>query len=124
MKPFEQLSIDEKMVLIRAFYEGKQIQVRDVHPNWYSCTPTWQPERFYRIKPEELQIPWDIIKPEYKWAAMNKDGRVWIYTSKPSHPRTPEAWSLGPGELAVMNHIIFPDYTGHWTESLTERPKK
>lgn len=53
-KPFGELSIDEKVTLHRAFYEGKTIQARFSGSSEWDCTkyPEWNWNKFYRVKPE------------------------------------------------------------------------
>lgn len=74
----------------------------------------------YRTKPRQLIIPWDVIKPEYKWAAMNDDEAVWLYDRKPEIYMD-ERWAImGCCSPSVLNI----DTTGiDWRESLVQRPE-
>lgn len=55
--------------------------------------PYWMPSCYFmndevqiRIKPKAtpLDIPWHIIKDEFKFAAMDSDSSVWVYLNEPS----------------------------------------
>lgn len=85
----------------------------------------------YRTRPRQLVIPWDVIKPEYKWAAMDECGRVFLYEEKPSLVRYKNkcfddrsehyGWTGGGGFLPCCLNI---DTTGiDWRESLVQRPE-
>lgn len=57
---------------------------------WTSLTegakPTFNSSFEWRIVPpanEEICIPWDIVSPEYKFAAMDENGKWHFYTEKP-----------------------------------------
>jgi len=73
----------------------------------------------YRTRPRQLVIPWDVIKPEYKWAAMDESRFVCFYESKPiitglAWVPTSKNWSGSPLNI---------DTTGiDWRESLVQRP--
>lgn len=77
-------------------------------------------EAVYRTRPRQLVIPWEHIKPEYKWAAMDEyEGNVYFYKVEPKLGR--EEWSGGVvGKASAINI----DTTGiDWRESLTARPE-
>ena len=75
--------------------------------------------RDYRKPVKKLNVPWEHIKPEYKWAAMDENGEVYVYVGKP--------------EIQTENYTSNRDYENigainvgtdgvDWRESLTERP--
>lgn len=74
----------------------------------------------YRIKPRQLVIPWGVIKPEYRWAAMDESGSTWVYENKPEIADS--SWTSGDGLDGIDALKI--DTTGiDWRESLTARPE-
>lgn len=76
----------------------------------------------YRTKPRQLIIPWDVIKPEYKWAAIGFDGAksVAVFTHEPSI--SDDAWNY-QSSMATVDALNI-DTTGiNWRESLVQRPK-
>lgn len=78
----------------------------------------------YRIKPKQLNIPWEHIKPEFKYAAMNKNGRVFGYTDIPYIKCNDIAWSVNYGDYAPFNNILNIDTHGvEWQHSLVQRPE-
>jgi hypothetical protein len=68
---------------------------------------------------EPIEIPWSDYPTWCKWVAMDKDGRWFGYSDKPT-----QSCAIWSGDAVVKIH---PDYTprnftGDWTESLFERP--
>lgn len=63
---------------------------------WKPLTlPTLKPDlsSTYRAAPEPLRpmtVPWDALRPQWKWAARDPDGDVYVYTKKPELQS--EAW--------------------------------
>lgn len=75
-------------------------------------------DSIYRTRPRQLVIPWEHIKPEYKWAAMDRYGDVYLYKEK---PRLVSDCFAGEWCYTTMLNI---DTTGiDWRESLTARPE-
>lgn len=75
----------------------------------------------YRIKPkEQLQLPWEVFHPKWKWAAQDWDGRVYVFEEKPECGN--DVWSTGFGYLAQVDVLVIISYNGDWKDSLTERP--
>ena len=75
-------------------------------------------------KPE---IPWDAIKDEYKWAARDSSGKVWIYTSIPEVSPSFGSWDtpLGRGpQIAdfISRSLKVDPGTCDWKDSLVQRP--
>jgi hypothetical protein len=68
---------------------------------------------------DPVEIPWSYYPTWCKWVAMESDGRWFGYSDKPT-----QSCAIWSGDAVVKIH---PDYTprnftGHWTESLFERP--
>ena len=79
-----------------------------------------------RTKPvKRLAIPWEHIKPEYRWAAMDEDEQIFLYEDMPTQQdddgRLYQRWiSRGDAESAKVLNI---DTSGiSWRDSLVERP--
>lgn len=76
----------------------------------------------YRTKPRKLIIPWEHIKPKFRWAAMDQDGEIFIYELKPHIGEI--SWSWEGGELTNIHKALNIDTSGiDWRESLTQRPE-
>lgn len=73
----------------------------------------------YRTRPRQLVIPWEHIKPEYKWAAMDGDGCVFFYQDKPEIG----AVGFGSADYAFASALNIDTAGIDWRESLTQRPK-
>ena len=57
MKKFKDLSIEEKLALHRAHYEGKEIQIFCDDNQWHSLPkPVFQGDGCYRVNPEKIRI--------------------------------------------------------------------
>lgn len=75
----------------------------------------------YRIRPRQLVIPWEVIRPEYKWAFISPKGIVAFSEVMPGF--TGDEW-LCPWPGAYNAIMLNIDTTGiDWRESLTERPE-
>lgn len=75
----------------------------------------------YRTRPRQLVIPWEVIRPEYKWAAMDEDKKVWFFAHNPKIDGDDNYWSCG-GDFCQSALNI--NTTGiDWRDSLTERPE-
>lgn len=122
-----------KISVMQAFLNGKEIEYKHSdRGTWCGCEePDWQWEEWeYRIKPtKQLVIPWEVIKPEYKWAAMDSDDRIFFFEKEPQIERS-EYWRYEPnygdledgfGTLSVLNL----DTGGvNWEQSLVQRPEQ
>lgn len=71
-----------------------------------------------------LNIPWDRIKPEFRFAAKSEDGRITLFTEEPAFFEDDGEWAA-PGCIAGINRVISdldPDNVAFY-DSLTVRPK-
>ncbi len=74
--------------------------------------------------PEPISLDWSVIKPEYKWASVDKNGIAYVYERKPI--LTTSWWSSGayrPDEAAVNCLSSFKRGTVEWDKSLIKRPE-
>lgn len=123
-KTFGELSIDEKLELHRAMYEGKSVQYFNVHVDlWMAKTShSFSDDYIYRIAPEpetDIELPWHVISPEYQWAARDAYGDVWMYEEKPSLKI--DMWF--EENARYCRHIIHKPGNKPWDQSLIKRPE-
>lgn len=118
-KAFRDLTPEERGEIVEALLNGAGIDVFLHPPAWYKATGEHvKVLGIYRTRPRQLVIPWKVIRPEYKWAAMDCDDVVVLHKSKPEKV---EAGFVSDGE--AMADILNIDTSGvYWRESLTERP--
>lgn len=125
-KKFGELSIDEKLELHRAFYEGKSVQYFNDHFDlWMNKHDSeFNDSLVYRIAPgpeTDIELPWHVISPEYRWAARDKNGDIYVYTSMPSTVRSKTWWV---GEVSqYCDHLIHKPGNKPWDQSLVKRPE-
>lgn len=123
-KTFGELSIDEKLELHRAMYEGKKLQYWSVDQLMWETKLSIQfaYSLVYRIAPEpesDIELPWHVISPEYQWAARDANGAVWVYAEKPSM-----RFGMWTGVYAQdCNHLIHKPGNKPWDQSLVKRPE-
>lgn len=115
-----------KISVMSAFLEGKEIQAqeKDKDYGWETIfgEPSWDFARsHYRIKPrKKLDIPWNLIKPEYKWAAMDRDGWIHVYAVR---PETQEEWWISKYDSINIGALAIDTDGVQWQDSLTQRPE-
>lgn len=80
----------------------------------------------YRIVPKPTPFitreMWAMIAPEWKWAAMDRDGEVYFYTDEPCISTRDWMWTRGGGDYCNSVLAINTDSI-NWERSLTERPE-
>ena len=86
---------------------------------------SWDRHITYRVKPQPatpMTIPWEAIKPEWKWAAKDEDRVVWVFTVKPV-PAT-YRWLTSVGNIMRICPLIKMGLgTCDWRDSLQQRPE-
>lgn len=119
----------EKVQVMLAYDQGTACEYKQNHESaWDELygTPDWDWTHFdYRIKQvSPLIIPWDAIKPEYKWAAKDADDRIHLFSVEPL--KCAGAWGNG---VDAGNYFPWPDWLNiqdpdniDWKDSLVERP--
>ncbi len=129
--PFGKLDIETKLALHRAFYEGKEIQFKNQFTNdeWISINNKntqhiGETKTKYRLKSTPLTdivVPWEAIDPQWKWAARDFDGRVYLFEDKPF--MRDEFWDSLKKFVCVSNVLKnFAPGSKSWDKSLIERP--
>lgn len=123
----------EKIAIMQAYLDGKTIETLAIGSDtWYGMTPItedvgeplWDWKQFkYRIKPEPepvaMDIPWHMIKPAYKWAAMDSNGKVYVSIKEP----TLTAHSWYSSDYITINALNFDRGNKPWDQSLVQRPE-
>lgn len=125
-KTFGELSIDEKLELHRAMYEGKKLQYWSVDQLTWETKYTSQFNDYlmYRIAPEpetDIELPWHVISPEYQWAARDPDGAIYVFTSEPFIDYPCEWWDGDNPQNC--NVFIYKPGNKPWEQSLIKRPE-
>ena len=117
--------------LIKAWADGAEIQCHYEYYGWIDTSyPEWWEFNKYRIKPKEqkkLNIPWELIKPEFTQAAMDENGEVFVFTEEISLIATGGYWCSNDryvGKYTIISESLTIDTDGiDWKESLTQRPE-
>lgn len=117
-KAFKDLTPQERSAIVEAWIAGgvEVLGVTEWLPAAYNFIVNDLP---YRTRPRQLVIPWEHIKPEYKWAAMDESGYVYFHQDKPEI--SIEGWDSADYGSATALNI---NTTGiDWRESLVQRPE-
>jgi len=125
--PFGELDIETKLALHRAYYEGKEVEF-NLYDGVFivAKSPIWSGTCTYRIKPlplTDIVLPWEAIDPQWKWAARDADGRVYLYKQEPDVAETYiQEWTSKMGVMGAQGFFVFSPGNKPWDESLIERP--
>ena len=123
-KAFRDMTPEERSAIVEAGISRAGIDVYShADGGWVEADYEVKlPENAYRTRPRQLVIPWEHIKPEYKWAAMDADGEVYAFDLRPSDDA--DQW-VPTGDKAIMiNGVLNINTAGiDWRESLTARPE-
>lgn len=120
-KAFRDMTPEERAAIVESWIAGNLEYYSLMSGDWrekeddglYGVTA-------YRTRPRQLVIPWKVIRPEYKWAAMDFDKTIAIFKQKPYM----DADDWAGGSCAVVGGIFNINTTGiDWRESLTARPE-
>lgn len=125
LRTFRNLTPEERNEIVEAVLQGAVQYFSFIGSEWESAKPTDNLillDGIYRTHPRQLVIPWEVFRPEYKWAAMDFDGGVYFFSRRPSLSAAqwlPESGS----EVMRADYLLVIETTGiDWRESLTERP--
>ncbi len=117
-KAFKDMTPEERSAIVEAVISGNGEAWND--RSWVSSgRGAVFYSTIYRTRPRQLVIPWEHIKPEYKWAAMNEAGSVFLHEHKPVLQGV-EWCSYSACNTRSLN-INTTDID--WRESLTQRPE-
>lgn len=125
-KTLMEMTEEEAVPIFNAWREGRTIEEyfcsRGPWKDMNNSFPLYN-RASYRIKPKKLNIPWECIRPEFKWAAMDKDGAVCVYENKPSISDV-GPWYPFDGKFVCLRFPLAIDTEGvDWRTSLTGRPE-
>lgn len=116
-KPFREMTPEERSAIVDGWVNG-ELEVLCIQV-WRKYVGDLCKSSIYRTKPRRLIIPWEVIKPEYRWAAMDACGAIWVYESTPEI--IDSSWTSGDS-LSCADALNI-DTTGiDWRESLVQRP--
>ena len=126
----EKKSTAEKIKVMQAYLNGEALEATtDGLSSWvelgYYREPTWDWEKCdYRVKEEDhtLDIPWEVIEEKWKWAAMDKNGKVFLAKCEPIIGSHYPVWVTEEDVAESFLKIITPD-AKHWDKTLTKRPE-
>lgn len=121
-KAFRDLTPEERGEIVEARIRGFAEYYGEKAGVWFCCDGEYlRLSGIYRTKPRFLSIPWESINPRYNFAAIDRDGDLWLYTEKPDCFERAWESSDGMSDAAIILNI---DTTGiDWRDSLTERPE-
>ena len=68
-------------------------------------------------------IDWSLVKEEYKWLSVDKDGSAYVSTHEPTRNATNYWYSPIEGDFSKVNGLVsYSRGTCHWKDSLVKRP--
>lgn len=123
-------SLKEQIAVMQAADSGKAIQFMTKGGClWVDCENPqfdWFSQD-YRVKPATTdRIDWGAVKPEFRYMARDEDGKVFVFTMKPT--RNDEQWmncdKNGNMGIAIqVDRVLSSCIPGgaDWTESLVSR---
>jgi len=118
-------SVAEKIAVMQAYLDGKPIEVSctDTYNFTLTNTPVWDWSFFtYRVRPQKPSINWDHVAKEYKYLAVDANGRTHLFRYKPTIERG--CWSSADNDTLMAE--CFSSYTPgtcDWKGSLVARPE-
>lgn len=71
---------------------------------------------------EELKPIWAVLKPEFRWVAMDKGGVWYVYDNKPRVESDEEYWDVA-SEFEGLHALSMPTPDCPWYKTLTKRPE-
>lgn len=121
MKPFGELSNEEKKALLCAWVDGARIEISQGCDTWERIVnPSWFHDRAYRIAPVMPSIGWSHVAPEFKWLAQDRDGSAWIFELQP-HTHGIH-WHATSNYIDAQGFDTYQRSTVSWDQSLVARP--
>lgn len=129
--PFGKMTKEQKMVLLEAFADGKELEwsVDPIAFSWYKFDPNNHNlcgTNYFRItekKYKEPIIPWKSLSKDVKWYARDEDGKCFFFNEKPD--LLCFTWGACSDSPPTRADYIAGHVTGDcpWEESLVERPE-
>jgi len=123
-KAFRDMTAEERGVIVESVISGNAEYLCDIGGWEDAGNALIALSGIYRTKPRKLLIPWEYIKPEFKWAVIGFKGAqgVVLYTKEPCLIEDEDAWCYQSSMETIGAMNI--DTSGiDWRESLTQRPE-
>lgn len=127
-KTFRDMTPEDRAVIVEAWIAANPLLGCDVQVltdrGWATVILTTHIplDIIYRTRPRQLVIPWEVIKPEYKWAAMDGDGSIFVYDVEPN--LSLHDWVRNGGLPECIDALNINTTGIDWRESLVQRPEK
>lgn len=128
--PFKDLTDEQKLLIIREKMKGNVEGYSEYEEKWYDdeCLDEILFDNIYRTKPvaeapkeTPLDLPWQFIKPEYKWAAMDKNKEIYLFEAEPHTEGY--YWNEVTSQYYCLSDLMnIPTEGVVWNLSLTKRP--
>ncbi len=123
LKPYNALTREEKHILLDALIDDN---IEEYGCFWDKLSgDLFYTHSIYRTKPKEykkLNVPWEFINEEWKYAVMDGSGIVLLYATKPEWLSDHNMWSCNHQYRSIDPLKL--DTTGIVAEhSLTTRPE-
>lgn len=113
-KAFRDMTPEERSAIVEAILTDNA-EAYGV-AEWQTPSPWVAFDGVYRTRPRQLVIPWEHIKPEYKWAEL-QGSIVWLYKQNPKTCHVDDIDAVPLFGLDIDVNGIVP------SESLTARPE-
>ena len=75
-------------------------------------------------EPRDMQVPWHVIPPEYRWAARDEGGDACTFRGEPVKGQS--MWAVGLSEtgfIRIDQLVGYDPGTKPWDQSLIQRPE-
>lgn len=67
-----------------------------------------------------IKIYWPSVEPKYRWAAQDRDGRVFLFTDKPTSNESGDQWVASKGVATIFNDNL--PRNPYWKGALERNP--
>lgn len=122
-KAFRDMTPEERSAIVEAKILGNAERIFEGDSDWdISDKENLNFNGIYRTRPRQLVIPWEVIKPEYKWAAMDSDCSLFVYDVEPN--LSTHDWVRNGGLPECIDALNINTTGIDWRESLVQRPGK
>lgn len=118
MKPFKELTDEQLLAIVKAKIADSCDFFRETGVWHKSDTAHLSLDAVYRTKHKQLVIPWEVVKKEYKHAAMDRTTGVAIFLEEPV--RHDHVW-MGFGKFNLSDAITIDIDGIDWETSLVTR---
>lgn len=119
----------EQIAVMQAYADGKPVEwkLKDSLIDWEPHDlPSWNWSIYtYRIAATKPSIDWSHVADEYRWLAVDEDGRASLFSVEPCHDFDDHEWAIDQrGRFIDASALTsFRPGTCDWRDSLVERPK-